>query len=432
MKKIYFLLLGLTHLLAGNAQITDSLAYYLREGAMQRPQLKADFARYQAALQRMPQVSALPDPVLEMGFYLEPMELVGGKQVADFKLMQMFPWFGTRKAARNAAIQQANMAYAQFRQSRNNYLLQLKEAWYALVSLKAQHKWTAEQAVFLQQIETLRTVTYASGNLRSAMPKPNTAMTDLLRLKIERNEVENRLLQLDTRLRNQTADFEAALNRPIRLSLSIPDTLIATNLSVEPNEIANLARQQHPMLQRLTAEMENYRAQMDESRKRGLPMLGIGLAYSVVTPRQTEMTHSSMRGMDMIMPMVSVSIPLYRQKYQARIKENQLNLQAAIWQREQTVRNIEAQAFALEENLKQAQTDLQLAQSQIELMQQTLQLALTGYAAQTTSLSELLDLNRQLLSLRTRQIDAIARYNSIVARIENLIAQPSEEKENMQ
>ena len=52
------------------------------------------YFEYQAALQKVPQVGGLPDPELNLGVFLSPMELVEGKQVADIRLMQMFPWFG--------------------------------------------------------------------------------------------------------------------------------------------------------------------------------------------------------------------------------------------------------------------------------------------------------------------------------------------------
>jgi hypothetical protein len=54
-------------------------------------------------------------------------------------------------------------------------------------------------------------------------------------------------------------------------------------------------------------------------KKMSYPMLGVGLQYSVIGKRM-DMGHAGlpvteMNGMDMIMPMVSISLPLYRSKY---------------------------------------------------------------------------------------------------------------------
>ena len=70
---------------------------YLEIAAKNNPTVLQRFSEYQAALQKIPQVGSLPDPELSAGVFLSPMELVSGNQVADLRLMQMFPWFGVLK-----------------------------------------------------------------------------------------------------------------------------------------------------------------------------------------------------------------------------------------------------------------------------------------------------------------------------------------------
>ena len=87
----------------------DSLSHYLEQAARSNPQVNADFMLYKASLEKIPQAGAFADPELEIGFFVKPMETLMGKQIADFTLMQMFPWFGTRKAARSEASEMARM-----------------------------------------------------------------------------------------------------------------------------------------------------------------------------------------------------------------------------------------------------------------------------------------------------------------------------------
>jgi hypothetical protein len=56
-------------------------------------------------------LAVYPDPELSAGVFLSPMELVSGNQVADLRLMQMFPWFGVIK---NAKDEMSLMAKAKF------------------------------------------------------------------------------------------------------------------------------------------------------------------------------------------------------------------------------------------------------------------------------------------------------------------------------
>ena len=51
-------------------------------------------------------------------------------------------------------------------------------------------------------------------------------------------------------------------------------------------------------------------------------MIGIGLQYSVVNKVADPMGMPDMNGKDMVMPMVKVSLPLFRRKYNARQRES--------------------------------------------------------------------------------------------------------------
>ena len=95
---------------------------------------------YKASLEKIPQAGAYEDPELDIGVFVKPMETLSGKQIADFTLMQMFPWFGTRKAARNEATEMSRMAYEQFREARNNLFYEVKSQWYQLCNLNEQYK----------------------------------------------------------------------------------------------------------------------------------------------------------------------------------------------------------------------------------------------------------------------------------------------------
>ena len=93
------ILLSALWYLPSQAQTTDSLSHYLETAARNNPSVNSSFALYKASLEKIPQAGAFSDPELEMGFFFKPMEQLSGKQVADFTLMQMFPWFGTRKSS---------------------------------------------------------------------------------------------------------------------------------------------------------------------------------------------------------------------------------------------------------------------------------------------------------------------------------------------
>ena len=66
----------------------------------------------------------------------------------------------------------------------------------------------------------------------------------------------------------------------------------------------------------LEAEANAYKAKAEMDKKMSLPMFGIGLQYSIMAKNSEEMARmsgmSNMNGMDMVMPMIKISIPIFR------------------------------------------------------------------------------------------------------------------------
>ena len=157
---IILLILLLTSI--GASAQSETLADYLEIAIKNNPGLKADYLSYQASLQKIPQAGAIPDPQLDMGFFLKPMDIIDGSQVADFTLMQMFPWFGTRKTAQTEANHMANMEFEKFRETRDNLYLSIYTQWFVLCSLQQKLQNNQENKKYLEQLETLSIRKFAS------------------------------------------------------------------------------------------------------------------------------------------------------------------------------------------------------------------------------------------------------------------------------
>ena len=104
MKK-YIYIIGLLLFLQPIVSAQDELDNYLVIAAENNPGLKTRFNEYMAALEVAPQAKALPDPQLAFGWFIMPVETRLGPQQLKVSASQMFPWFGTRKAKENVAIQ---------------------------------------------------------------------------------------------------------------------------------------------------------------------------------------------------------------------------------------------------------------------------------------------------------------------------------------
>ncbi len=150
---------------------SDSLAFYLETALRNNPTVLQRYSEYQAALQKVPQVGSLPDPQLEMGFYLSPMEQLSGNRVADFKLMQMFPWFGVIKNAKDEMSLMAKARFETFRDAKLQVGYDVQRVWLDLYRVRRSIKLSEQNLDLLKTIERLTLAKFRSGSSGSSSSK---------------------------------------------------------------------------------------------------------------------------------------------------------------------------------------------------------------------------------------------------------------------
>ena len=430
----------------------DSLSHYLEQAARSNPQVNADFMLYKASLEKIPQAGAFADPELEIGFFVKPMETLMGKQIADFTLMQMFPWFGTRKAARSEASEMARMAYEQFRDTSNNLWYEVKAQWYQLSSLNEQYHITEANIRLLYQLEQLALNRFSASSAQAApsstsvtsvasMPPAlssgsgmsgmgggsmgNVAvggMSDVLRIQMERAGLEDNLASLLSARLTVQARFNALLNRPSDASVCVPDSLTQRFYRIDGQLLLDSIFTRNPMLAMLEAEGEAYRAKAKMDRRMSYPMIGIGLQYSVVNKVADPMGMPDMNGKDMVMPMVKVSLPLFRRKYNARQRESHNYRMASELKRDNVQNQLQAEYINVRQQLDDAARKVSLYERQYALSLSTWQLMVREFTAGRQSLTDVIQVERQMLDYKLKKSEAVAAYNTTVAAIEKLIA----------
>lgn len=410
----------------------DSLNHYLQVAARSNPGLKADFLTYKAAIQHISQAGAYPDPELDMGFFLEPMDILGGKQVAEFKIMQMFPWFGTKKSAHNEAAHRAQMAFERFRENRNSLYLDIYAQWYRLCDLQERLVNNKANKELLKQLESLALQKYGSGDgqikasqgkMNTAMGKGSSKMSDVLRIQIELAGIDNNIESVLSQLAAEKVKFNALLGRPSEAGISLPDSLKQVSFLLnESSVLANIERQ-NPMLKMLLEEGLSYKAQAETEKKKSYPMMGVGLQYMLNKKTDNQaFAMGSMNGKDMWMPMVSMSIPIFRNKYKAEQREIRFRQEASKENYENTLNNLEADYFRIRQQLDDANRKIGLYQRQSQLAESAYRLVVEEFTSGQSDLTNVIDVQRQLLDYQLKTADAIADYNTKAAAIQKLIS----------
>ncbi|PKO98161.1 MAG: TolC family protein [Bacteroidetes bacterium HGW-Bacteroidetes-8] len=405
MKQYIIILMAM--LLHSSPSFAQTLEDYFKIAAQNNPGLQATYKEYEASLQKVPQVSTLSDPTFSFGYFISPVETRVGPQQARFSLTQMFPWFGTLKAQGNAATFMAEAKFQSFIEARNKLYLQVASAYYSLYELKRWVRIEQENIKILESYKTIATQNFKNGK---------GTMVDALRVDIMLKDAQTNLSILgDKEIPLQTT-FNNLLNRPKNEIVQINDSLraeiLSDNFGKDSLIIAN------PTLKALNLKLHASKALELAAQKQGLPKLGVGLDYVLVGER----TDVSMpdNGKNVLMPMVSVSIPIFRAKYNASVKEAQLMQESYTLQKQEATNTLISEYEMVWFQVQQQLQLLALYEQQIQTTQQSLNLLFTSYGNSGKEFEEVLRMQQQLLKYQKVRATALTQYHIAVEKINYL------------
>ena len=147
-------------------------------------------------------------------------------------------------------------------------------------------------------------------------------------------------------------------------------------------------------------------------------MLGVGVDYSIISKR-TDATPED-NGRDAIMPMVSVSLPIFRGKYTAQREEARL-MRTAVENNRQAVENqLQSEFEMIKFQLKKAKKLMALYDRQLENSGQANKLLISGFSNSTTDFEEVLTMNQDILMLRIQKVQTLADAYKAAAQLDYL------------
>lgn len=380
---------------------------YFKIASENNPELKAKHKEFEAALQRVSQVNTLPDPTFSFGYFISPVETRLGPQQVRFSLTQLFPWFGALKAQGDAAALMAEAKFQLFMDARNKLYFKVAAAFYPLYELNDWIKIEAENIRILESYKTITTKKFENGN---------GSMVDVLRVDIMLKDAQTNLNILKAKEKPLTTIFNKLLNRPENEQIVMASSLKAENLPENFRKDSLLAA--NPTLKALDLKLEASKATELASQKQGLPKFGIGLDY-VMVGKRSDVTMPD-NGKDVIMPMITMTIPIFRGKYNASVKEAQLMQESYAYQKEEMTNSLLSNYEMAWFEIQQQQQLLELYEQQIQTTQQSLNLLFTSYGNSGKEFEEVLRMQQQLLKYQKMRATALTQYQIAVAKINYL------------
>jgi outer membrane protein TolC len=204
--------------------------------------------------------------------------------------------------------------------------------------------------------------------------------------------------------------------------VQLAEKLKAESLNISLQTVSDSMLQRNPMLGMLQYEQQSLDARKEMVTKMGYPMVGLGLNYSLIGKAMEVMTAPEMNGKDMVMPMVTVTLPIYRKKYKAMQKEVKLQKAATEQGFQATANALQTEYYEAIQLFQDAQRRMKLYQNQADLANKSLNILMKSFSASGSGLTDLLRIQQQTLDYETRQIEATTDNNTAIAWLKRLMA----------
>ena len=384
--KRYRYIIGLFFLLVTSVlSAQKELESYLQSAAENNPGLKAKFKDYMAALEVAPQVKALPDPKVAFGYFISPVETRVGPQQAKISAIQMFPWFGTQNAKESVAIQLAKTKYEVFLEAKSKLFNETRSTYFNIYYNQRAIEITRENQTILNTFQKLANIKVESGKVSAV---------DEYRIVMEIGDLENQLALLVDKQYVLELMFNNLLNTEGFQPVITPDILWTDDVALGKEQVMDSILSNNHQLLILSVQQEALTYRKELVHKLDRPAFSVGLDYTFIGQGD-----NNLAGTDaFLFPMVGISIPLYRNKYNAMVNEVVFLQESKDFEKIDKVNLLETILENAWKEYLDSDRRISLYIVQQNLANQSLTLLETEYATGNKNFEEILRMERKLLS----------------------------------
>lgn len=390
----------------------SSLADHVAYGVGHNPGLKASHLKYQAALEKIPQARALPDPRVMVTHFVDEIQTRTGPQQNQVFVSQMFPWFGKLRLRGAVASKEAEAIEHAYEAEVLMLARDIGLAYYDYAYLGESTRITREVLELLEELEdTVREKVRGGGDL-----------APLLRLEVELARTRDTLQGLEKQRASLSADLNALLGRRDAGLEPWPAAPPIQRGGTKRSVLVQQLLAENPELKALESRIGKAAEAVALAKKSPIPDPTIGVG--VFDTRDALNPSMSGSGDDPWAFQISFSVPLGMKKYKAERREAEANYEAA----KQALTDRENQMLA---QLERSLWDLAEVEERIALYDETLlpkarqavEVTASSYTADRATILDFIDSERTLLEIERTFQRAVADHYKSHVRLQTLTGQ---------
>ncbi|QDU57917.1 Outer membrane efflux protein [Aeoliella mucimassa] len=341
--------------------------YYVSLARSTHPRIQAARARVAAASQRVPQAESLEDPLLTNSFYPisdQALQTAAGRAGNTLSVSQKYPWPEKRWTKGEIASRETQIAASMLEKTELEIEESVKLAYYEL--------WFVQRAISIN--EKNREIAVELITLAKARNQAGGSQQDVLRAELQVDNIDDQLIQLRQRKGLAQADLAALIQQPAAEGIVAVDQLDSSSTYDEVDALFAAAAECSPKLRELRWAVSRDREKQKLACLNTRPDFVLGAGWQSIT--ETDAVSPVANGRDNVNFMVGVTLPVWRDRIDASIREASAAVSASSREydaaRDDTyreIRRLTEQVYAASEQLRlynerilpRARTALQLA-----------------------------------------------------------------------
>ncbi|WP_168567128.1 TolC family protein [Crateriforma spongiae] len=396
---------------------TKPVEYFVQQALAAHPSVQAARQRVAAELNRIPQVTALPDPTFNNTFWPlhdNALQTAGGRIANQMSLQQGIPFPDKLETQGAIVSREAQVAQAEVERIERQITESVRLAYYEV--------WYTNRAIrIIEETEELINDLIAVAEARY---KAGGSQQDVLRAQLEADRLADQLIQLQKMQGMAQADLAALLQQPVGLIPQATDELNVDDAPMQLDALIAQAEQCNPSLRGLAAEIARDRQKERLACLQQYPDFMVGLNWGIVSDNHDVISPVA-NGNDNLSITFGTTLPIWRDKIAAGVRE-------AAHRRSNSMKRLEAERDEIYGRLRRllVQADSLVEQTNIyedriiPRTEDTLKLAIADYRGERTDFFTLIETYRELLMFETQLARFKATLAGTIAQIDRTVGCP--------
>jgi outer membrane protein, heavy metal efflux system len=388
---------------------------FIRRALAENRTVQAAYHNVQSLKHRIPQVTALEDPVASNTVFpipsVAPQYFLMGYNPYNLTLAQQFPWFGTLRLRGEAAERDVQVALAELAAAQLDTVANVKRAYYNLYASQRAEEILTENRKILEDFRAMARERLATGGTQQ-----DVIQSEVLISKLDQD--------LATNLQG-IASARAALARQLHVR---PDTDLRSSpepsfaaVPAEIDRLNDLAIAARPELRGRLAAIARDKKAVELARKRFYPNYTLGLTYMDMEKTNAQSPRTA-GGFPNVGLFVAFNLPVYRNKYRAGVceSEERARADAKLYEAQRDETFSEIQDLMVQAKVQQDVLTL-LRDSILPRTRQSLDLARSDYAKSNVDYATLLSALREVLQIQLQIAQVEAELGKALASLERAV-----------